>query len=402
MKKRIFIYFILFLFFIFYTKVNNVICKGRAISNINDEFYESIVNIYSLEYDYEMLLNDIETLSEKYPSQLEEEVIGKSYLGREIKCIIFGNKDAKNKLLIIGNAHARETHNTPLIMKQIEYYCENWENEYNGEKVKDIFKNSAIFFVPTQNPDGLELVINGFESIPDNKIQELRAQIVLALERKIKNNFVEGADSDKKIDISNYKFKEDDLTMWKSNIKGVDLHYNFYEENINEEELLGWKNNGTSRLVDETFSSENYIGPYGCSESETEAIINLINKYDLTQYSISYHGRGPTIYWNYNTSPEHLERYEKIVKDISQISKSPYSTKNSLPVGFAGWYQKKYNGFSVVIEVGWSKFPSGDNAQIEVDACPLKDEQFKYIWEAQKDVPIMIVQKYINNENRLK
>lgn len=396
MKKRSVIFLVMFLLFISYNKINSVICKGGVIDNINYEFYESIVNINSLKYDYEMLMNDIDTLSKKYPEQLEDEVIGESYLGRKIKCIVLGNRDAENKLLIIGNAHARETHTTPLIVKQIEYYCENWENEYNGEKVKDIFNNSAIFFVPTQNPDGLELVMNGFGSVPDNKIIELKDNIILALERKVKKYFVEDADSDKKIDINNYKFREEDLIMWKSNINGVDLHYNFYEEGVNEEEVLKWKNNEASRLVDETFSSENYIGPYGCSESETKAIVNLINKYDLTQYSISYHGRGPTIYWNYNTDKQNVEKYEKIVRDISEISKSPYSTKNSLPVGFAGWYQKKYNGFSAVIEVGWSKFQGVDNEQSEVDACPLRDEQFKYIWEAQKDVPIMIVQKYVN------
>lgn len=386
-----------------YVSTNSSITSKQTLT----ENYKSIIDLSTIEYRYNDMIKDIDKLISMFPDKVKKVIIGKSVLGRDIPAVIIGNvnglenlskleKNIPHRFFIMGNSHARETHSTPIIMKQIEFYLYNWNNYYNGQKLKDIFSKSAIFYVPMQNPDGTELVFSGLNSVNDS----IRYENLLAmLKNKIDNHLINPGDVD-----SNWQYNDKDFRVWKSNINGVDLHYNFWEDGVNDEDVKSYTATDPKWWAKSEPASEYYIGSSGLSEPETKAVVNFIDKYKLFNYAITYHGRGPTIFWNYKLSGEVYEKNKNIVIDIAILTQSPFSLSDSLPIGFVGWYTKKYGGFAANLEIGWNEYPFDfdtmqNNTNSSVDACPLMAKQLHYIWKVQKYTPLYILQKYVNKSD---
>lgn len=382
------------------------------------ENYTSVITNDIKDVSYDTLLQNIGALHDKFPQYLKVEEIGTTMLGRPIKAVILGNVNAKNKLLVIGGHHAREQHSCTIVLKQLELYCHNMDNLYNGERVRDIFLNSALFVIPSLNPDGLELCRIGIDSIPENYAgrEVLINKIKQALETKIRTNLTLNSDvtidtdlpviwNGEKGTVPNYTFRNKDMHMWKANANGVDLHYNCWEDGYNGEFVRSWANtNG----YDTGFASENYIGPSGMSELENQALKNFLDKYNLWTYSISYHGKGPTCFWNYNQSGQQLRRNLKIVEDLSNLSKSPFSATINGNVGFSGYIISKsgnnYLTTSMIRETGWgNEVINPDNNYVDNSSpytiCPLDNWQQPHIWASEKYVPIHMLQKYVRRQD---
>lgn len=380
--------------------------------------YESVVSNKIIDYSYDELVQDIAKLHDKFPQYISVENIGNSFLGRPIKAIILGKTNAKNKLLVISGHHAREQHMASIILKQIELYCQNWENKYNGERVKDIFLNSSIFCIPSINPDGLELCRIGIDSIPENYADRevLINKIKQALETKIKTNLTKNSDITENTDlpviwvgekgtVPNYTFRNKDMHMWKANANGVDIHYNCWEDGYNGEYVKNW---AMANGYDTGFASENYIGAIGMGEPENVALKNFMDKYNLWTYSISYHGKGPTCFWNYGQEGTQLRRNAKIVDDLSKLSVTPYSPTINGQVGFAGYMISKsgtnYLTTSMIRETGWgNEVINPDNNYVDTTSpytiCPLEQWQQPHIFESEKFVPIHMLQKYVRRQD---
>lgn len=391
--------------------------KEEKKTTFNEE-YESIITdeIYNVSYD--TILQNIGALHDKYPHLLSVEEIGLTLLGRSIKAVILGDKTVSNKLLVIGGHHAREQHSATIVLKQLELYCENWENLYNGERVKDIFKNTSLFVIPSLNPDGLELCRIGIDSIPStySNRETLINSIKLALETKIKTNLQLNKDVTVDYDlpivwegetgkVANYVFRNKDMYMWKGNANGVDLHYNCYEDGYNGEFVKKWASeNGYNK----GFASENYIGVSGFSELENKALKNFIEKYDLWTYSITYHGKGPTCFWNYGQTGQQLRRTLKITEELSKISNTPFSPTVNGNVGFSGYMLSKsgtnYLTTSMIRETGWGNEKINlDNNYVDSSSpytvSPLHNWQQPHIWKAEKYIPIHFIQKYVRRQD---
>lgn len=380
-----------------------------------EEKYSSIVTHKIKDYSYDDLNNDVNAIYVKYKEHLIMESIGQSVLGRDIKALILGNPQGANKLLVISGHHAREQHNAPILLKQIEYYCENWDNIYSGESISDIFKNSAIFYIPSINPDGLEICRIGIDSIPSSDVTRI-ANIKSALEWKIKNDLLLHSDLRDDTDlpvvwsgnvgkVANYTFRNKDMHMWKSNANGVDLHYNCWEDGFNGEIVKqnainnGWRNE---------FASENYIGAVGMSEPENVALKKFIEKYGLKTYSMSYHGKGPTIFWNYNQKGKQVQRNQTIIQDMANNSNTVYSESNNGQIGFAGYMYSKQgdntNTFSCINETGWGNEKiNQDNNYVDNTSpytiCPLDDWQLEPVWKAQKQTSLLLLTKYARRQD---
>lgn len=74
--------------------------------------------------------------------------------------------------------------------------------------------------------------------------------------------------------------------MWKANARGVDLNCNFDAD---------W---GTGALNTRVSGSENFIGAYPVSESETSALVRFTQKIKPFT-TLSFHTKGGEIYWEY-------------------------------------------------------------------------------------------------------
>lgn len=377
------------------------------------ENYESVVSNKIKTYGYEELKKEIDIFKVKYKDMCTFITVGKSYLKRDIYLIVLGNISADNKCLIVGNQHAREIHTTQLIMKQLEFICENWNRNYNGEKTSDIFKNTAYFIIPNINPDGTELVLRGIDSVPLDTpdYNNLINNIKNAVTYKFRNNIKKNSDVDESWDlypdiqwngnigkIPNYAFRNNDTFIWKSNLQGIDLYYNTWEDDVNRVAYNSSLSSGS--ITQGKYRSEGDMGNVGFGATENIILLNIIKTYNIRKYSIMYHGRTPVLSWNYSLNGEVLNRSKHIIESFGKVVSTHPSVNISNRMGTCGYmysYQElnaplseyaKTNSF--VTEIGYLRFPpiNEDNGEYintaPYMASPLSNEQEPYIWKFNK------------------
>ena len=550
----IFIIIIIIILICYNFKDSYAISSGTTMKEIDN----SIVSFDNVIYTTEQIKSDMDKLCSIEPNYCRIDEVGKSVLGRPIYAIVVGNtnlsKDSSKKLLVIGNMHARELQSAQVIMRQAEFYIKNIKKYYNGQRLSDIFSDSAIYFIPTTNPDGNEIafagvnyqyydinsndwvgqglinnnevVDSGLFAYSNNLTVSEKNKIVYniknALIDKLTFHFYPGSDYDtpkiatdikyavnekdadgysynKNFTFYNYKdadnnykvvnylsytdklpdrikeynssitiddineklfknytlekryqfspnyfYKDYDLQIWKANVNGIDLHYNWYEKGVNYDDVIGLisKHNsnlyasslvsGSNDRILSNFSSEAFVGENGIVD-ENKYLNDYIEKNGLYEYAITYHGRATTIVGNYvsswqsdNFSSKVEERkgaVSSFVKDLALQTKykltelnSDGILKESNPMGFVGWYEQKFKGIALNIELGWAtwdktqivkdSYPllNEDGTQFVIqnngwngDACPIDNSQLSYIFDAQKYTPLYIIQKYANS-----
>ncbi len=249
-------------------------------------------------------------------------IIGKSVLGNNIYAYLKG-RNPNIKVLIQGAMHAREYITVPLMTQLLE--------EYVGE--------AEVWFAPLINPDGVELAINGLKNIPQSRHSELIA----------------------------YNNGNADFSLWKANIRGVDINVNFNA-------LWG---EGAQNITYP--SSANYIGPYPFSEPETRAMRNVTvnNSFMLT---ISYHTRGDVIYWGFDGS----YNYPDIAKEFAELTGYPLLKSEDSAGGYKDWFVLFTERLGMTFEVGSIKYPQ-----------PLGLEAYPEIYQNNKDVARLASKKAV-------
>ena len=248
------------------------------------------VNPY-VPYTYDQMNSDLHTLRKMYPDLFSEVYsIGYSEEGREISAINFGKGDTK--VIVCGSMHAREYIATTYIMYYLDRYAYSYyinqiiEDKYN---VRDILDNVTFIVVPQLNPDGINLVQHGVESTKNpDAVRNIRITS----------------------DGGEYGYRG-----WKSNTNGVNLNANF---------PVLWVPNG------DTPNSSSYGGPEGGSESETRAMVNLIDNTDF-EILASFHTQGQVIYWmdgncDRDLVAKHSPYVDRICNEIGFTRMPPDST----------------------------------------------------------------------------
>ena len=211
-------------------------------------------------------------------------------------------------ILIQGTHHAREAINTILVLDQINYIVNLYNNSDNvcGINIRELLNRVTFVFVPLVNPDGADLVLNGKEFI---------------LEEYQRKDYLQ----------------QDSFLSWKSNINGVDLNRN-YPTSSPSIDLVKIK------------GSEGYPGPYSFSEPETEALKVLTEFYKFSG-TISYHSSGEEIYWYFNQINENrdliIAKSIALLTGYKLIPKEESATGN----GYKDWFIENYQKPSLTIEV---------------------------------------------------
>lgn len=289
---------------------------------------------------------DLQYLKKIYSDNIDINIIGNSHDNRNIYEVILGKSNSKQHVLIHAGIHGREYLTSLLIMKQIEYYLKNYEEgEYCGIRYSDLFNSVAFHLIPMVNPDGITISQIGIKGIRNEKL---------------KDSIYECYYNDLSARYTCDRFKNY-LRKWKANAIGVDLNRNFD---------AGWSEINQSKKC----SFANYKGKYCNSEPESKALINLVNKYNFI-YTVSYHSSGNLIYWDYRDSlvKNESSNLADLISSVTGYKKEKSDSEYSevVPGGFKDWASSKHNNPipSVTIEVGLGK-------------CPLKNSEFKYIWNA--------------------
>ena len=225
-------------------------------------------------------------------------VLGKSTLGKDVLCFHIGDYGA-NQIIIEAGIHAREYISTLLVIEQIKY-------------LRDKVSQGGIYFVPLVNPDGVELVLDGVDIVREKPIKDFLLQVNKSL----------------------------DFSLWKANMKAIDLNVNFdakWGEGIQNVRYL---------------NRENFIGFYPNSEAEVQNLIKLLYKVNSIG-TISFHSKGEVIYYGF----ESLEQWQiirdyMIAEKLSQINGYlPVKTENSTG-GFSDFVSEKFGVPAFTIEVG--------------------------------------------------
>ncbi|MCX4326624.1 MAG: M14 family zinc carboxypeptidase [Lachnospiraceae bacterium] len=296
-------------------------------------------------YSYKELCSDIEALSGLYGSHFHYNIIGQSEDGRNIYDIVIGNQYAAQSVLVVAQLHAREYMTSQLCMKQIEYYLQNYNEELDGVKVSDVLNKVAIHYVPMANPDGAAISQFGFTAI-NNK----------SLRKKLLK--MPGADNP---------------SLWKANARGVDLNKNYPYEYVAGQGTRG---------------SEGYTGPKRCSESETQAIMALVNRLKnntTVKGQINYHATGSIVFGDYEGPlKEIIDKMYTLACDITGYTSAASYNGDSKSVGnLREFVMYKKNLPSITLEIGKSP-------------CPLPKSEFKDVWKRNKNLVLKETEMLIN------
>ncbi len=218
-------------------------------------------------------------LQKTYPEIIQVEVIGKSTdgnpmyavrLGKDIKNQTKESLQLQNNILITAGLHARETANPVFVMKMIEDYARDYQNDsyLPSVNVKQSLEKTVYHFIPSCNPDGFDLVKFGVKSIGTPSVKEYYLNNVSA----------------------------QDLSVYKANLRGVDLNRNFMSEYFDIHTKV-WKdrfNSTKPSLISYRPSARYFSGEIG-AETETKVLSQYFLSYDFRVY-LSYHSQGNIVY----------------------------------------------------------------------------------------------------------
>lgn len=241
-----------------------------------------------------MLINDMVSLATKAgPIRY----VGKSLYGNPIPMIKKG-RERGGAVLAVGTVHARE-HITGRLLCELAA-------AYDGDYPVD--------FIPFLNPDGAILATEGMTAFA------LKNRERIALLR------LNGGSTD--------------FTLWKANLRGVDLNVNFD---------AGW---GTGARNVRTPGSENYIGEYPFSEPETRIIRSLAEsgRYVL---AVAYHSKGEEVYWGFGGNTDYREEAETIASALGYALKTTPDSAG----GLKDYWIQATGLPAFTVEVGKDAFP---------------------------------------------
>ena len=257
------------------------------------------VQIRSQKYTYSQMKKDMQELEQKYSNYCEMTKIGTSLQGRAIYDFAIGNPDAEESLLVVSTLHAREYICSAVLMKELEYYLENYNGTIGGVKPANTLNKIQIHYIVMANPDGVT-------------VSQTRH------------------------------------STWKSNGRGVDLNRNFPAKHF----IPGGKK-----------GEQGYSGPKALSEPESYAVATLTRqliKQQNLQGVVNFHAMGRIIYGDCTKGSLKKDTYKMydIAKKITGYSKAPDSGSGR---SWGGQYREYVmdllNKPSITIEIGSSVAP---------------------------------------------
>ena len=306
-------------------------------------------------YTYEDMERDLKKIAEEHKDLTELKSLAKTADGREVYSLRVGAESAEHNVLIFGAIHAREYITAELVMRLTEDYVEaaaKGEGSYKGVPVKSLTENTAVYFLPMVNPDGVTISQSGLDRIESADVRKRIYQIY---------------EMDGAVEIDPY------LVMWKSNASGVDLNRQFDAMWESYNDKVGHP------------SADHYKGTAPGTEPEAKALIDLTEEVGFER-TISYHTQGNVIYWYFGQKGELLNRTKRFAEAVSALTgyKMDANYESLDPAGYKDWAISKKGIPSLTIEVGSNGHPV-PHSQIEEMYRKNKNVVFETILSALED-----------------
>ncbi len=325
----------------YYIRVRALDSNGNIIEERVTHFFNgNIVSTSKQKYSYKDMKKDIEELESKYADYVDVQIIGKTVDNRNIYDVILGNPNAEKAVIFQASIHAREYMTSQLVMEQIEYYLEHYDEEYKEKTYREIFDKVCVHVVAMSNPDGVTISQEGINGIRK-----------ASLRKKLKKMY--GANR---------------TTIWKANARGVDLNRQFdykFEYKIKKKYKKG--------------AYALYGGKKPVSEMETKALVKLVN--DVKPKAVvNYHAMGNVIYCNYGGKKKVQKKVYKLAGEIRSLTGYYYMGLDKSP-GFANWLVCKKKIPSCTVEIGRN-------------TTPVPISQFGTVWKQNKEVMVATARLY--------
>ena len=307
---------------------------------------ETLIDTTTTLYTYEKMEGDLHYLAAVYPEIFRLYSAGTTKDGRELYYVIFGNSEAERQIYICAGTHAREYMTPQLVMRQLAFYCTEYETgSYNGVSFKDIFTNTCFYVEPMVNPDGIAISQFGEAGL---RRADLKENLRRIFESELAAGTAETAD------YARY------LVRWKANALGVDINRNYSP---------GWETVQDRSAPSSTF----YKGTAPGSEKETQAQMAVVNSMSNPLMAISYHSYGDLIYWQYGQPEPLWTENQMLAQHISDMT-GQYLAGYSNEAGFSNWCVTEKQLRSVTVETGTVPAP------LPLDQFPELWREHQYIW----------------------
>ncbi|MED1607376.1 M14 family metallopeptidase [Cytobacillus kochii] len=264
-------------------------------------------------YSFKTLQDDLNQLKEVYPF-IKINEIGYSVTGKPLYEIRIGT--GEKQVHYNASFHANEWITTPVLMSLINAYLLSMTNAkpLRGIETLPYYSRVELSVVPMVNPDGVDLVLGG---PPEGYKEE-----ILAINEQ-----------------------KDDFSLWKANIRGVDLNKQYPAKWEYEKE----------RKPDVP-SSRDFPGYEPLSEPEAIAMANLVENNNFSLL-LAFHTQGEEFYWGY----EGLEPPDsKVIADeFERVSGYRSVQYVDSFAGFRDWFIKEYRrpGFTMELGKGVNPLP---------------------------------------------
>lgn len=299
-------------------------------------------------YSYEFMISDAKRLEKMYPEIIKTDSIGQSVEGRELLLIEFGKGD--KKIFVCGTHHAREYIATTYLMYAIDRFAYMYKTGINETEydIKAILDNVTFCIVPMVNPDGVNLVQNGVDSVSDpEKVKAMK--------------ITEG--------------RENGYRAWKANINGVDPNWNYDKD---------WKK---SREKTSSPASTGYNGEEPNTEPETRAVAAYVDENYFEAY-LTMHTQGKLLYWAEDIlNPTNLGEIIRKDTGFSLIREDTTAKLNGVGGSFFDYVFRKYGKATMTVELCNYIGPK-----------PYPDEKFDAVWEPAKNVLLIFGETIMNRE----
>ena len=306
----------------YYTTLNAILTANPGINPNMLAIGQKIIVPYGIDIvftdvdaTYEIMERQIQGLKARYPF-LETGVAGKSVMGKNLYYVRLGK--GTNQLSYNASHHANESITTPLLMKFIENYSKAYSigGRLGGYSIPSIFNRSSIYIIPMVNPDGVDLVAywpNYTDPAYLRAAQLNKTGLPLP-------------------------------SVWKANIRGVDINLNYPAEWEKEKQIeLEQGITGPA--------PRDYGGTAPLTEPESKAMVDFTRNHDF-KLVIAYHTQGNVIYWQFmNLAPPQSLSIANQFARISGYAVEAGSAEAAY-AGYKDWFIQDYRRPGYTIEVG--------------------------------------------------
>lgn len=306
---------------------------------------KDVVALTGQYYTYQEMKEDMALLEARYSDIMSYRSYGTSADGRDLMVVTLGNPDAGKQVIITAGMHAREYVNSYVVMRQLEYYLQNYDiATYRGRSMRELFNEVCFVIVPMTNPDGITLAEEGLAAIRSQTLQATIRDICRSL----------GITSDAGIDkyLNNY---------WKSNARGADLNRNF-------DALWAEHADGVGKPW-----VKDYKGSSAMSEVESAYLAALTESLSNPVASVCVHSQGEIIYWRCFQEGVLEVQNRRLAELAAEITGYSIIDENQTEPSYSNWTILEHDIPTITVETGIHGYPQDHDTMWEEIYLDIRD-----------------------------